>query len=291
MFSLICLFLIQSNLSKPNPFETEEFVQYRQVFGLWHRFKLHRYLVDGTVKSCLDYRQVFGLLRVWFRQVFGLLRFWFRQVFGLLRVWFRQVFGLLRVWFRQVSLYNTASQTNIKLNIVMFYSYRYIVDVPSLKRTHFGGYVNEKQTFEDFVRLQTCFNFRLYKYTLHCRVFCLFVFLRLGWNIFHLNLDLYMIIMFIILIVEICQDVHFQTIMFFIWLTSKLLFTKTSHQCCNLDKPSCNWSPPPAQQTLSCQLCLTIVTNLLWKIVDNIFVLFLMILILSSFNDFDTWKK
>jgi hypothetical protein len=47
---------------------------------------------------------------------------------------------------------------------------------------------------------------------------------------FSLKSDLYMIIMFIILIVEICQDVHFQTIMFFIWLTSKLLFTKTSHQ-------------------------------------------------------------
>jgi hypothetical protein len=45
----------------PNPFGTEEFVQFRQVFGL-HRFKLHRNVVDVTVKS------------VWFRQVFGLLR-------------------------------------------------------------------------------------------------------------------------------------------------------------------------------------------------------------------------
>ena len=60
---------------------TEEFVQFRQGFGL-HRFKLHRHLVDETVKSV-----------------------WFRQVFGLLRVWFRQIFGLLRVQFRQVSLY------------------------------------------------------------------------------------------------------------------------------------------------------------------------------------------
>ena len=47
-----------------------------------HRFKLHRHLVDGTVKSV-----------------------WFRQVFGLLRVQFRQVFGLLGVRFRQVSLH------------------------------------------------------------------------------------------------------------------------------------------------------------------------------------------
>ena len=69
-------------------------------FGL-NRFKLHRHLVDETVKS-VWFRQVFGLLRVWFRQVLGLLRVWFRQVFGLLRVWFRQVFGLLRVRFRQV---------------------------------------------------------------------------------------------------------------------------------------------------------------------------------------------
>jgi hypothetical protein len=52
---------IQSNLSKPNPFRTEQFVQFRQVFGL-DRFKLHRHLVDGTVKA------------VWFRQVFGLFR-------------------------------------------------------------------------------------------------------------------------------------------------------------------------------------------------------------------------
>ena len=58
---------IQSNLSRPILFGTEEFVQFRQVFGL-NRFKLHRHLVDGTVKS------------VWFRQVFGLLRVWFRLV-------------------------------------------------------------------------------------------------------------------------------------------------------------------------------------------------------------------
>ena len=32
------------------PFGTEEFVQFRQVFGL-HMFKLHRHLVDVTVKS------------------------------------------------------------------------------------------------------------------------------------------------------------------------------------------------------------------------------------------------
>jgi hypothetical protein len=62
------------------------------VFGL-HRFKLHRYLVDGTVKS-VWIRQVFGSLRVRFRQLI-------RQVFGSLRVRFiqliRQVFGSLRV--------------------------------------------------------------------------------------------------------------------------------------------------------------------------------------------------
>ena len=85
-----------------NPFGTEEFLQFRQVFGL-HRFKLHRHLVDGTVKSAW-LRPVFGLLRVWFRQVFCLLRVWFRQVFCLFRVWFRQVFCLLRVRFKQVSL-------------------------------------------------------------------------------------------------------------------------------------------------------------------------------------------
>ena len=85
-----------------NPFGTEEFVQFRQVFGL-HRFKLHRHLVDGTVKFAW-LRPDFGLLRVWLRQVFGLFRVWFRQVFGLLRVRFRQVFYLLRVRFKQVSL-------------------------------------------------------------------------------------------------------------------------------------------------------------------------------------------
>jgi hypothetical protein len=33
-----------------NPFGTEEFVQFRQVFGL-RRFKLHRHFSHGTVKS------------------------------------------------------------------------------------------------------------------------------------------------------------------------------------------------------------------------------------------------
>jgi hypothetical protein len=45
-----CIKPIQSNLSKPNSFGTEVFVQFRQVFGLY-RFKLHRHLVDGAVKS------------------------------------------------------------------------------------------------------------------------------------------------------------------------------------------------------------------------------------------------
>ena len=79
-------------MSKPNSFGTEQFVQFRQVFGL-HRFKLHRHLVDGTVKP------------VWFRQVFSLRRVHFRQVVCLLRVQFRKVFSLLRVQFRQVALY------------------------------------------------------------------------------------------------------------------------------------------------------------------------------------------
>jgi hypothetical protein len=70
------------------------------VFGL-HRFKLHRHLVDRTVKP------------VWFRQVFGLLRVQLRQVFGLLRVQIRQVFGLLRVQFRQVSLYYYKNEGSI----------------------------------------------------------------------------------------------------------------------------------------------------------------------------------
>ena len=52
-------------MSKPNPFGTEEFVRFRQVFGL-HRFKLKKYLVDGTVKSVWFYR---------FRLVFGLHSF------------------------------------------------------------------------------------------------------------------------------------------------------------------------------------------------------------------------
>jgi hypothetical protein len=57
------VFVLISNhnrFTKVNSFGTEEFVQFRQVFGL-HRFKLHSYLVYRTVKS------------VWFRQVFGLL--------------------------------------------------------------------------------------------------------------------------------------------------------------------------------------------------------------------------
>ena len=51
------------------------------MFGL-HRFKLHRHLVDGTIKS----------------------------------VWFRQEFGLLRVRFRQVSLY-----CNLSINLHAVY--------------------------------------------------------------------------------------------------------------------------------------------------------------------------
>ena len=74
--------IIQKNLSKLNPFGTEEFLQFRQVFGL-HRFKLHRHLVDGTVKS------------VWFMTGF---RFTQGSVDGTIKsLWFRQVFGLLRV--------------------------------------------------------------------------------------------------------------------------------------------------------------------------------------------------
>ena len=65
------------NLSKPSHSGTEEFVQFRQVFGL-HRFKLHRHLVDGTVKS----------------------------------VWFLQDFGFLWVQFRQVSLYYSTTCQN-----------------------------------------------------------------------------------------------------------------------------------------------------------------------------------
>ena len=42
-------------MSKPNPFGTEEFVRFRQVFGL-HRFKLKKYLVDRTVQSVWFYR-------------------------------------------------------------------------------------------------------------------------------------------------------------------------------------------------------------------------------------------
>jgi hypothetical protein len=64
----------QVNLPKPNPVVTEEFVQFRQVFGL-HMFKLHRHLINGTVKS------------VWLRQVFGLLRVRVKQV-ALYSGWF-----------------------------------------------------------------------------------------------------------------------------------------------------------------------------------------------------------
>ena len=59
---------IQWNLSKANPFGSEEFVQFRQMLGL-HRFKLCRYLTERT------------FILVWFRQVFGLFRVYFRQVF------------------------------------------------------------------------------------------------------------------------------------------------------------------------------------------------------------------
>ena len=65
------LLYIQYSLSTPNPFGTDEFVQYRPVYDLHsHRFKLHRHLVYGTVKS------------VWLRHVFGLLRDKFRQVYS-----------------------------------------------------------------------------------------------------------------------------------------------------------------------------------------------------------------
>ena len=57
---------------EPKPFGTEEFARFRQEFGL-HRFKLHRHLVDMTVKS------------VWIRQVFSLLRVRFVQVSLYLR--------------------------------------------------------------------------------------------------------------------------------------------------------------------------------------------------------------
>jgi hypothetical protein len=59
-------------LNRTNPFGNEEFYQFRQVFGL-HRFKLHRYLVDGTVR----YRQVFGLLRARYRYVS--LYYWYNH--------------------------------------------------------------------------------------------------------------------------------------------------------------------------------------------------------------------
>ena len=125
-------------MSKPNPFGTGEFVQFRQVFGL-HRFKLYSYLVYGTVKS-VWFRQVFGLLRVQFKQVFGLLRVQFRQfhciiLLDLYRILFYSGFSLDRshcifykiytefcfVQFRQVSLYillQTRSRTHKILTLV-----------------------------------------------------------------------------------------------------------------------------------------------------------------------------
>jgi hypothetical protein len=71
-----CIACVCSSMMKMRPtlsVGTEKFVRFRQVFGL-HRFKLHRYLVDETVKS------------VWIRQVFGLLRVRFRQV-SLYKIW------------------------------------------------------------------------------------------------------------------------------------------------------------------------------------------------------------
>ena len=120
--------MLQKNLSKPTPFETDKFVQFRQVFGL-HRFNLRRHLIDRTLKS-VWFRQVLGLRRVWFSQVLGLRRgwfrqvlglhcVWFRQVLGLRRVWFRQVLGLRRVWFRQVSLYKFCSFISIDIEVSM----------------------------------------------------------------------------------------------------------------------------------------------------------------------------
>ena len=61
-----------NRFTKVNSFVTEEFVQFRQVFGL-HRFKLHSYLVYRTVKS------------VWFRQVFGLDRFHCNTILTFMR--------------------------------------------------------------------------------------------------------------------------------------------------------------------------------------------------------------
>ena len=54
------------------PFGIEEFVQFRQVFGL-HRFKLHRHLVEETVKS------------VWVRQVYSLLGFGLERSHGIIK--------------------------------------------------------------------------------------------------------------------------------------------------------------------------------------------------------------
>ena len=53
--------------AKTEPLGPDKFVQLRQVFVL-HRFKLHKHLIDGTVKSAW-FRKVFGLTRVRFRQV------------------------------------------------------------------------------------------------------------------------------------------------------------------------------------------------------------------------------
>jgi hypothetical protein len=68
------------------------------VFGL-HRFKLHRLLVYGAVKS------------VWFRQVSGLLRVRFRQVF-------RFTEGSLLVVIKKRKLINI--QTRVCYVMIMF---------------------------------------------------------------------------------------------------------------------------------------------------------------------------
>jgi hypothetical protein len=107
---------MQSNLFKLNTFGTEEFVQFRQVLGL-HRFKLHRDLVDVTVKS-VWFKQVVWFTQgsvdvtvksVWFKQVAWFTQgsvdvtvksVWFTQgsVDVIVNsVWFKQVVGLLRV--------------------------------------------------------------------------------------------------------------------------------------------------------------------------------------------------
>jgi hypothetical protein len=57
---------VQCNLSKPNPFRTEGFVWFMQVFGL-HRIKMHWNWCEWTSED------------VWFRQVSGLFRVRFIQ--------------------------------------------------------------------------------------------------------------------------------------------------------------------------------------------------------------------